>query len=86
MSLQEKRRKDMTPEQRLAIEGITADLILELHKKYGVSVLNSMRTVYSSDTFRLLSNPMTGFYHYAYLYVFETLEKELLYGKPSAIP
>lgn len=71
----------MTSGQRLAIEGITADLIVELHKRHGVSIMDSMRKVYSSDTFKLLSKPVTGLYHYGYLYVFEILEKELLYGK-----
>lgn len=75
----------MTPGQRLAIEGITADLIVELHKRYGISVMDSIRKVFSSDTFRLLSNPKTGLYHYGYLYVLETLETELLYGKVSSI-
>lgn len=82
MSLPEKRREDMTPGQRLAIEGITSDLIAELHKRYGLSIMDSIRKVYSSDTFRILSNPATGLFHYGYLYVLETLEKELQYGKP----
>jgi len=72
----------MTTEQQLIIEGITVDLILELHRKYQMPVLSSIRRVYTSDTYKLVSDPDTGFLHYSHLYIFETLEKEIFYGTP----
>lgn len=62
-------------------EAMTTDLAELLSKDYNISIIESLDTLYSSETFSKLSDPNTGLYFQSSLYVYSILKNELTTGK-----
>ena len=62
------------------IEHVAADLIRLLVKKQGMTFIDAVDTLYTSDTYAKLSNPETGLYFQSSNYVYSFLEPELTTG------
>ena len=62
------------------IEHVAADLIRLLVKKRGMTFVDAVDTLYTSDTYAKLSNPKTGLYFQSPNYVYAYLEHELATG------
>lgn len=62
-------------------EAMTTDLAELLSKDYNISIIESLDTLYSSETFSKLSDPNTGLYFQSSLYVYSILTNELTTGK-----
>lgn len=62
-------------------EAMTTDLAELLSKDYNISIIESLDTLYSSETFSKLSDPNTGLYFQSSLYVYSILKNELTIGK-----
>lgn len=61
-------------------EGVVADLAELLVKNYGMSVAESLETLYNSETYAKLSNRNTGLYFQSTQYVYSFLQNELATG------
>lgn len=62
------------------IQYVAADLIALLVEKRGISFVEAVDVLYSSDTYAKLCNPATGLYFQSPKYVYSILEHELRYG------
>lgn len=62
-------------------EAIAADIAEFLSKDMGMSVAESLDTLYNSATYAKLVDPKTGLYFQSSLYVYSFLQKELATGK-----
>lgn len=62
------------------IEHVAADLIQLLVEKRGMTFVDAVDTLYTSDTYAKLSNPKTGLYFQSPNYVYSYLEHELATG------
>ena len=58
-------------------EAMAADLAELLAKDFGMSVTESLDTLYDSDTYAKLSNPNTGLFFQSTQYVYSFLKAEL---------
>ena len=63
------------------IESITKDIILLLMDDMGMTMEESIRTFYLSDTFSKLSQSETGLYSQSTPYIYEYLKNEIEKGK-----
>ncbi len=66
------------------IEEISKEIILLLIDEHGMDIAGAFRTLYTSDTYAKLINPVTGLYSQSTAYVYEYLENELAVGKMGA--
>lgn len=62
-------------------EAIAADMTELLAKDYGMSVSESLDTLYNSETYAKLTDAATGLYFQSTLYVYSFLKNELATGK-----
>ena len=62
-------------------EAMAADLAELLSKDFGMSISESLDTLYNSATYDKLGNPKTGLYFQSAQYVYSFLKNELLNGK-----
>lgn len=62
-------------------EAIAADMTELLAKDYGMSVSESLDTLYNSETYAKLTDASTGLYFQSTLYVYSFLKNELATGK-----
>ncbi len=63
------------------IEGVTRDLIVMLMVRRDMDMTVALDTLYSSETYQKLSDPRSGLYFQSPGYVYDFLEKEIIYGK-----
>jgi hypothetical protein len=59
-------------------ECMTRDVISMLVEKKGLAISDAMELFYNSQTFEKLSDPKTGLYFQSPVYVFDTLEQEMV--------
>lgn len=62
-------------------EALTVDLAEMLSKDFNMSILESLDTLYNSETYQKLTNPDTGLYFQSSLYVYSYLKQEITTGK-----
>ncbi len=62
-------------------EALTVDLAEMLSKDFNMSILESLDTLYNSETYQKLTNPDTGLYFQSPLYVYSYLKQEITTGK-----
>ena len=62
-------------------EALTVDLAEMLSKDFNMSILESLDTLYNSETYQKLTNPDTGLYFQSPLYVYSFLKQEITTGK-----
>ncbi len=63
------------------IEGVTRDLTVMLMVRRDMDMTVALDTLYSSETYQKLSDPRSGLYFQSPGYVYDFLEKEIIYGK-----
>ncbi len=63
------------------IEAMAADLAELLTRDFGMSISESLDTLYNSDTYAKLIDPATGLYFQSTQYVYSFLKNELTTGK-----
>lgn len=63
------------------IEGMTHDIVLLLMERRKLSMPEALDTLYNSETYEKLSDPRSGLYFQAAGYVYDFLDKEIVYGK-----
>ena len=61
-------------------EALTSDLAELLTKDFGLSIIESLDTLYNSETYAKLSDPNTGLYFQSAQYVYSFLKTELKTG------
>lgn len=61
-------------------EAMVADLAELLTKDFGMSITESLDTLYNSETYAKLSEPKTGLYFQSTQYVYSFLKAELATG------
>lgn len=61
-------------------EGVTADLVELLIKDYDLSIAESMKILYDSETYAKLADSSTGLYFQGSRYVYTYLQNELQTG------
>ncbi len=61
-------------------EAIATDLAELLAKDFGMSIAESLDTLYNSETYTKLSDPNTGLYFQSAQYVYSFLKNELNTG------
>lgn len=62
-------------------EALAVDLAEMLSKDFNMSILESLDTLYNSETYQKLTNPDTGLYFQSPLYVYSFLKQEITTGK-----
>ncbi|MDE5705878.1 MAG: hypothetical protein K2I50_07335 [Muribaculum sp.] len=62
-------------------EAMAADLAELLSRDFGMSISESLDTLYNSDTYAKLIDPATGLYFQSTQYVYSFLKNELTTGK-----
>ena len=62
-------------------EAMAADLAELLSRDFGMSISESLDTLYNSDTYAKLIDPATGLYFQSTQYVYSFLKNELTPGK-----
>lgn len=62
-------------------EALAVDLAEMLSKDFNMSILESLDTLYNSETYQKLTNPDTGLYFQSPLYVYSYLKQEITTGK-----
>ena len=62
-------------------EALAVDLAEMLAKDFNMSILESLDTLYNSETYQKLTNPDTGLYFQSSLYVYSYLKQEITTGK-----
>lgn len=62
-------------------EALAVDLAEMLSKDFNMSILESLDTLYNSETYQKLANPDTGLYFQSSLYVYSFLKQEITTGK-----
>ena len=62
-------------------EALAVDLAEMLSKDFNMSILESLDTLYNSETYQKLTNPHTGLYFQSSLYVYSFLKQEITPGK-----
>lgn len=62
-------------------EAMCSELAMLISKDFNMSVAESLDSLYNSETYEKLSNPLTGLYFQGTLYVYSFLKNELIYGK-----
>ncbi len=62
-------------------EALAVDLAEMLAKDFNMSILESLDTLYNSETYQKLTNPDTGLYFQSSLYVYSFLKQEITTGK-----
>lgn len=70
----------MTKEFKYLKEGLTADIVQYLMKDYHLDMETALNTLYDSDTYSKIINPMTGLYCQGSRYVYTYLQNELQTG------
>ena len=63
------------------IEAMAADLAELLTRDFGMSISESLDTLYNSDTYAKLIDPSTGLYFQSTQYFYSFLKNELTTGK-----
>lgn len=61
-------------------EALASDLAELLAKDFGMSIIESLDTLYNSETYVKLSDPNTGLYFQSTQYVYSFLKTELTTG------
>lgn len=62
-------------------EALVRDVTELICEQQGKSIAEAMYLMYSSETYRILSNPQSQMYIQSPVYVYDCLEHEQLYGK-----
>ena len=62
-------------------EAIATDLAELLTKDFGLNIVESLDTLYNSETYAKLSDPNTGLYFQSAQYVYSFLKNELNTGR-----
>ena len=62
-------------------EALTVDLAEMLSKDFNMNILESLDTLYNSETYLKFTNPATGLYYQSPLYVYSYLKQERTTGK-----
>ena len=62
-------------------EALAVDLAEMLSKDFNMSILESLDTLYNSETYQKLTNTDTGLYFQSSLYVYSFLKQEITTGK-----
>ena len=62
-------------------EALAVDLAEMLAKDFNMSILESLDTLYNSETYQKLTNPDTGLYFQSSPYVYSFLKQEITTGK-----
>lgn len=70
----------MTKEFKYLKEGLTSDLVEFLMKDYNLDITSALTTLYDSDTYSKLNDPLTGLYFQSSRYVYSFLKNELRTG------
>lgn len=63
------------------IEALAVDLAELLSKEFGMSIVESLDTLYNSETYTKLIDRATGLYFQSTQYVYSFLKQELAFGK-----
>ena len=58
------------------IEELTKDMVRLLREEQGMSLVDALRCVYTSDTYNKLTNLNTGLYYQSIAYVYSLLMRE----------
>ena len=62
-------------------EALTVDLAEMLSKDFNMNILESLDTLYNSETYLKFTNPATGLYYHSPLEVDSYLKQEITTGK-----
>lgn len=71
----------MSDDIQFQIECVSKELVLMLMKEYGWDAKRSLDELYSSETFKNLSDPECGLYYESPVYLFSFLKQEIEKGK-----
>lgn len=63
------------------IEALAVDLAELLSKEFGMSIVESLDTLYNSETYTKLIDRATGLYFQSTQYVYSFLKQELAFGR-----
>lgn len=63
------------------IECMAKDLVLLLIERRGMDMKTALHTLYTSDTYKKLTDTRTGLYYQSSGYVYDFLEKEITTGR-----
>lgn len=70
----------MSEDIQFQIECLSTELVELLMQKYGWDMKKALDELYSSETYKRLSNPACGLYYEGAVYVFSYLENEIETG------
>lgn len=70
----------MNEDIQFQIECLSTELVEMLMQKYGWDTKKALDVLYTSETFKRLCNPSSGFYYESAVYVFSYLENEIEIG------
>ncbi len=70
----------MNEDIQFQIECLSTELVEMLMQKYGWDTKKALDVLYTSETFKHLCNPASGFYYESAVYVFSYLENEIEIG------
>ena len=71
----------MSNEQKFLIDCVTDDVAHYIMEDYGLSVVDALDIIYTSQFYDKLSDVQTGLYYQSSPYNYEYLTQELKYGK-----
>lgn len=66
----------MNTETKFLLDTLTKNLIIKVIDKYGYTLIDAMRKVYNSSTYKKITDLETGLYYQSAGYNFEMLQKE----------
>ena len=67
----------MNPQAKFLLDTLTKNLIIKVMEEYNYPLLDAMRTVYNSSTYKKITDLETGLYYQSAGYNFEMLQREL---------
>lgn len=67
----------MNPQTQFLLDTLTKNLIIRVMEEYNYPLLDAMRKVYNSSTYKKITDLETGLYYQSAGYNFEMLQKEL---------
>lgn len=71
----------MTKEFKYLKEGLATDIVQFLMKDYHLDMQTALNTLYESETYSKIINPLTGLYFQGSRYVYTYLQNELQTGR-----